>query len=71
METSHFSQIIRSRYICFKSHGVRRKQRWHLILTDSSDPQFFVERSDHTAAIIDIIRIENHEIDACSIVKVR
>jgi hypothetical protein len=66
-----FSQISRSRYICFHSHGLKRKHRWHLIVVDSSDPQFFAERSHHTAAVIDIIRVEPHEIDACSVIKVR
>lgn len=40
-------------------------------MVDSSDPQFFVERSHRTAAVIDIIRVEPHEIDACSVIKVR
>jgi len=38
-------------------------------VVDSSDPQFFVERSHRTAAVIDIIRVEPHEIDACSVIK--
>ena len=40
-------------------------------MVDSGEPQFFVERSQHTAAVIDIIRVEPHEIDACSVIKVR
>jgi hypothetical protein len=70
-EVAVFSQLSRSRYICFHSYGLKRKHRWHLIVAGSSDPQFFVERSQHTAAVIDIIRVEPHEIDACSVIKVR
>jgi hypothetical protein len=59
------------RFICFKTHETlwKTREKWHLMLADVSDPQYFAERDHASDKIIDLLGAENVQVKASTVIK--